>query len=155
MNKVNEFKSISYIKGTFPWQWKPDRECGFCWSFDSDIIDAIKAIRCCSKKRPDENTIVYYLCKSYPDCNVTTIRQMITYLENENKILNKPHNGKNSYYLMDGSAIIPNDSASPDDWQSIVLFDPDTPMVNPAKEQATFIKYLNGKLFSQSSELMR
>ena len=80
---------------------------------------------------------------------------MITYLENENKILNKPHNGENSYYLMDGSAIIPNDSASPDDWQSIVLFDLDTPMVNPAKEQATFIKYLNGKLFSQSSELMR
>ena len=38
MNKVNEFKSISYIKGTFPWQWKPDRECAFCWSFDSDII---------------------------------------------------------------------------------------------------------------------
>ena len=52
------------------------------------IIDEIKTIRCRNKKRPDENTIVDYLCKSYPDCNVTTIRQRITYLENKNKILN-------------------------------------------------------------------
>ena len=34
---------------------------------DSDIIDAIKTIRYCNKKRPDENTIVDYLRKSYPD----------------------------------------------------------------------------------------
>ena len=48
---------------------------------DSNIIDAIKTIRCLNKKRPDENTIVDYLCKSYPDCNVTNIRPRITYLE--------------------------------------------------------------------------
>ena len=52
---------------------------------DSNIIDAIKTIRYRDKKRPDENTIAYYLCKSYPDCNVTTIRQRITYLENKKK----------------------------------------------------------------------
>ena len=69
---------------------------------DSDIIDTIKTIWYRNKKRPDENTIADYLCKSYPDCNVTTIRQRITYLENKNKILNKPHNGRNSYYLIDG-----------------------------------------------------
>ena len=82
---------------------------------DSNIIDAIKTIRYRNKKRPDENTIAYYLCKSYPDCNVTTIRQRITYLENKNKILNKPHNDRNSYYLINDSTIIPDDSASPDD----------------------------------------
>ena len=65
---------------------------------DSNIINAIKKIRCLSKKRPDKNTIVDYLCKSYPDSNVTTIHQRITYLENKNKILNKPPNGQNSYY---------------------------------------------------------
>ena len=48
---------------------------------DSNMIDAIKTIRYCNKKRPDENTIVDHICKSYPDCNVTTIRQRITYLE--------------------------------------------------------------------------
>ena len=42
---------------------------------DSNIIDAIKTIRCRNKKRPDKNTVVDYLCKSYLDCNVTTIRQ--------------------------------------------------------------------------------
>ena len=82
---------------------------------DSNIIDAVKTFRCCNKKRPDENTIVDSLCKSYPDCNVTTIRQRITYLENKNKILNKTHNGNNSYYLIDDSAITPDDSTSPDD----------------------------------------
>ena len=63
---------------------------------DSNIIDAIKTIRYRNKKRPDKNTIADYLCKSYPDYNVTTIRQRITYLENKNKILHKPHIGKNS-----------------------------------------------------------
>ena len=32
---------------------------------DSNIIDAIKTIRYRNKKRPDEKTIVDYLCKSY------------------------------------------------------------------------------------------
>ena len=86
---------------------------------DSNIIDAIKTIRCRNKKRPDKNTIVDYLCKSYPDCNVTTIRQRTTYLKSKNKILNKPRNGNNSYYLIVDSTITPDDSASPDDPQSI------------------------------------
>ena len=52
---------------------------------DSNIIDAIKTVQYPNKKRPGENTIADYLCKSYPDCNVTTIRQRITYLENKKK----------------------------------------------------------------------
>ena len=64
---------------------------------DSNIIGAIKTIK------PDENTNVDYLCKSYPHCNVTTIRQKINYLENKNKSLIKSHNGKNFYYLIDNS----------------------------------------------------
>ena len=119
---------------------------------DSNIIDAIKTIRYRNKKRPDKNTIADYLCKSYPDCNVTTIRQRITYLENKNKILNKPHNGKNSYYLIDDSAIIPDDSASPYDPQSIPLSDLETPRVNTLKEQVTLIQDLNEKL-SLSTEI--
>ena len=38
---------------------------------DSNIIDAIKTIRYRNKKRSDENTIVDYLRRSYPDCNGT------------------------------------------------------------------------------------
>ena len=52
---------------------------------DSNIIDSIKKIRYSNKKRPDENSIADYLCKSYPDCNLTIIRQGITYLENKKK----------------------------------------------------------------------
>ena len=120
---------------------------------DSTITDAIKTIRYGNKKRPDENTIADYVCKNYPDCNVTTIRQRITYLENKNKILNKPNNRKNSYYLIDDSAIIPDDSALPDDPQSIPLFDLETPRVNPIKEQVTLIQELNKKLLSLSTEI--
>ena len=120
---------------------------------DSNIIDAIKTTRYRNKKRPDENTIADYLCKSYPDCNVTTIRQRITYLENKNKILNKPHNGKNSYYLIDDSAIIPDDSASPDYPQSIPLFDLETSRVNTIKEQVTLIQDVNEKLLSLSAKI--
>ena len=115
---------------------------------DSNIIDAIKAI-----KYRNKNTIADYLCKSYPDCNVTTIRQRIIYLENEKKILNKPHNGKNSYYLIDDSAIMPDDSASPDDALSIPLFDLETPRVSPIKEQVTLIQDLNEKLLSLSTDI--
>ena len=32
---------------------------------DSNIIDAIKTIRYRNKKRPDENIIVGYICKSF------------------------------------------------------------------------------------------
>ena len=74
-------------------------------------------------------------------------------MENKNKILNKPHTGKNSYYLIDDSAIILDDSDSPDDPQSIPLFDLDTPSVNPIKEQVTLIQDLNEKLLSLSTEL--
>ena len=116
-------------------------------------IDQIKTIRCRNKKRPDENTFVDYLFKSYPDRNVTTIRQRITYLENKNKILNKPHNGKTSYNIIDDSAIIPDDSAWIDHPQSIPLFDLEPPRVNPKKEQVTLIRDLNEKLLSLSTEI--
>ena len=120
---------------------------------DSNIIDAIKTIPCRNKTRPEKNTIADYLCKSYPDCNVTTIHQKITYLENKNKNLNKPHNGRNSYCLINDSAIIPNGSASPDDPQLMPLFDLETPRVNPIKEQVTLIQDLYEKLLSLSTEI--
>ena len=120
---------------------------------DSNIIDAIKIIRYRNNKRPHENTIADYLCKRYLDCNVTTICQRITYLENKNKTLNTPHNGTNSYYLIYDLAIIHDDSASPVGPQSIPLFDLETPRVNPIKEQVTLIQDLNEKLLSLSTEI--
>ena len=49
---------------------------------DSNIIRYIikKTIRYRNKKRPDENTIADYLCKSYPDCNVaTSVKGLLTW----------------------------------------------------------------------------
>ena len=120
---------------------------------DSNIIDTIKSIRCRNKKRPDENNIVDYLCKSCLDRNMITIRQRITYLENKNKTLSKPNNGKDFYCLIDDSVIIPDDSASPDDPQSTPLFDLETPRENPIKKQVTLIQDLNEKLLSLSTEI--
>ena len=153
MNKINKLISIVILKEHSPDMENAIEHVDDVEVIDSNIIDAIKTIRYRNKKRPDENTIVDYLCKSYPDCNVTTIRQRITYLENKNKILNKPDNGKNSYYLIDDSAIIPDDSASPEDLQSIPLFDLETPSLKPTKEQVNLIQDLNKKLLSLSTEI--
>ena len=70
-------------------------------------------------------------------------------MENKNKILNKPHNGRNSYYLINDSAIIPDYSASSDDPQSIQLFDLETPRVSPIKEQVTKINALKSFVLEQ------
>ena len=153
MNKINKFIRIVILKEHSPDMENPIEKADAVEVIDSNIIDAIKTVQYPNKKRPGENTIADYLCKSYPDCNVTTIRQRITYLENKNKILNKPHNSKNSYYLIDDSAMIPDDSASPDDPQSLPLFDLETPRVNLIKEQVTLIQDLNEKLLSLSTEI--
>ena len=70
-------------------------------------------------------------------------------MENKSKILNKPHNGRNSYYLINDSAIIPDYSASSDDPQSIQLFDLETPRVSPIKEQVTKINALKSFVLEQ------
>ena len=92
-----------------------DKKIEIMDAVDWNIIDAIKTIRFCIKKRPDENTIVDYLSKFCLDFNATTIRQRTTYLKNKNKNLNKPHNGENSYYLIDDSVITSDDLVSPNE----------------------------------------
>ena len=74
-------------------------------------------------------------------------------MENKKKHLNKPHSGKNSYDLIDDSAIIPDDSVSPEDPYSVPLFDLETPRVNPIKEQVTLIQDINEKLLSLLTEI--
>ena len=94
-----------------------------------------------------------FLCKSYPDCNVRTIRQGIVYLVSKNKILITSHNGKNSYYLIDDKAVIPDNSALPYNPYWIPSFKPETPRVNPIKEQVTLSQDLKEKLLSLSIEI--
>ena len=51
--------------------------------------------------------------------------------------------------MINDSAIIPDDSASSDDPQSIQLFDLETPGVNPIKEQVTEINELKSFVLEQ------
>ena len=51
--------------------------------------------------------------------------------------------------MINDSAIIPDDSASSDDPQSIQLFDLETPRVNPIKEQVTEINELKSFVLEQ------
>ena len=83
-DKIDKFRSLVILKEHFPDMENPLENADAVEVIDENIIDAFKTIRYRNKKRPDENTIADYLC--YPDCNVTTIRQRITYLENKNKI---------------------------------------------------------------------
>ena len=120
---------------------------------DSNIIDKIKTLRYRNKQRLDKKINLEYLCKRYPNCNVTIFYQSINHLVYNKKNLNKPYNGENSYYLVDDSKIIPYDSVSRDDPQPKPLFDLETVKVNPKKEQVTLSKYLKEKFFSLSSEI--
>ena len=45
------------------------------------------------------NLVIQTLTQSEQSHLSLKIRQRIIYLENKNKLLKKPHNGKNSYYL--------------------------------------------------------
>ena len=71
----------------------------------------------------------------------------------KNKTLIKFHKVKNSFYLIDDSAIIPDDSTSPYDPLSIPLFEPETPRINTIEEQFTLSEDLNEKLLSLSTEI--
>ena len=67
MNKINKFISIVILKEHSPDMENPIGNADAVEVIDSNIIDVIKTIRYRNKKRPDENTTVDYLCKSYPD----------------------------------------------------------------------------------------
>ena len=69
-------------------------------TLDSLIMQSIPVIRA-SKKRPDESSIFNYLRKEPRKVIIekTDIDNRVNMLLAKNKVINKPFNGKNSYFI--------------------------------------------------------
>ena len=65
------------------------------------MLNAIKSIRNI-KKRPDCSVIYDYLIKllASSEINEENISNRLEYLKNNNKLQNKPNNGKDSYFIV-------------------------------------------------------
>ena len=69
---------------------------------DDLIVNVIKSIRN-MKKRPDFSSIRDYVSKLFSNSDITEeiVSNRLLYLTDDNKIKNKPANGRDSYYIID------------------------------------------------------
>ena len=62
------------------------------------IYDTISTLRS-NKKQPNENAIYSLISSKLESLSKDQLEERLSYLVNEEKLKNKPHNGKSSYYL--------------------------------------------------------
>ena len=67
---------------------------------DSSIIEAITKLRN-NKKQPNENNIYTLILKDAKSLAKKDLEERLMTLTKENKILNKPYGGKNSYFTIE------------------------------------------------------
>ena len=65
---------------------------------DNLIYDAISTLRS-SKKQPNENAIYSPISSNLELLSKEHLEELLKCLVNEEKLQNKPHSGKNSYYM--------------------------------------------------------
>ena len=65
---------------------------------DNLICDTISTLRS-NKKQPNENAIYSLISSKLESHSKDQLKEQLNCLVNEEKLKNKPHNGKNSYYL--------------------------------------------------------
>ena len=65
---------------------------------DNLIYDTISTLRS-NKKQPNENAIYSLISSKLESLSKDQLEERLSYLVNEEKLKNKPHNGKSSYYL--------------------------------------------------------
>ena len=61
------------------------------------IIKSIETLRS-SKKQPNEEAIHNVIKKDLPEVSMDKLKERLNHLLQKEKILNKPHKGKNPYY---------------------------------------------------------
>ena len=64
---------------------------------EESIIKSIETLRS-SKKQPNEEAIHNVIKKDLPEVSMDKLKERLNHLLQKEKILNKPHKGKNSYY---------------------------------------------------------
>ena len=88
---------------------------------DNLVLNTIAAIRK-NKKRPDSSSIFDYLSKSSSNPNITKeiLATRLVYLTENNKLKNKPANGKDSFYIVDDISVENNSLSNTPDVNSTI-----------------------------------
>ena len=81
---------------------------------DSHIFNAITKLRN-NKKQPNENSIYNYILKTVESLTTEQLENRIRDLIKSNKLENKPHSGRNSYFIVEneGSTFLKETSPPP------------------------------------------
>ena len=88
---------------------------------DNSVLNTIATIRK-NKKRPDSSSIFDYLSKSSSNPNITEeiLATRLVYLTENNKLKNKPANGKDSFYIVDDISVENNSLSNTPDVNSTI-----------------------------------
>ena len=105
---------------------------------DNLVLNTIATIRK-NKKRPDSSSIFDYLSKSSSNPNITEeiLATRLVYLSENNKLKNKPANGKDSFYIVDDISVENNSLSNTPDVNSTIACTKhcDTPLGIISKEK--------------------
>ena len=94
---------------------------------DSHIFNAITKLRN-NKKQPNENSIYNYILKTVESLTTEQLENRLRDLIKANKLENKPHSGRNSYFIVEneGSTFL-KETSPPSD----IIFPEKTPIPSP------------------------
>ena len=130
---------------------------------DDLIMNVITSIRN-MKKRPDCSSIYDYIRKLLSNSDITEeiVLNRLHYLTNDNKIKNKPTNGRGSYYITDEIPVQveippnPSNELIPDNVSyetSLINEKGKSSSLNPANENGADKNYQHGKIENLTIEL--
>ena len=93
---------------------------------DSHIFNAITKLRN-NKKQPNENSIYNYILKTVESLTTEQLENRLRDLIKANKLENKPHSGRNSYFIVENEgSTFPKETSLPSD-----IFPEEAPIPSP------------------------
>ena len=79
---------------------------------ENDICNIIESLRN-NKKQPNEDSIYNAIIKDKPSITTEQLKEQLTILLQNEKLLNKPHGGKNSYYVIKEDTVLCSETPHP------------------------------------------
>lgn len=107
-------------------------------SLENIICNTIETLRS-NKKQPNEDSIHNAIIKEKPSITIEQLKEQLTILLQKEKLLNKPHGGKNSYYIIRDDNNLCSETPHPP------LHPPETPVrkarIHSASKQTPNVPY--------------
>ena len=101
---------------------------------ESHIFNAITKLRN-NKKQLNENSIYNYILKTVKSLTTEQLEDRLRDLIKANKLENKPHGGRNSYFIVENEeSTFPKETSLPSD----IIFPEETPIPSPDTHTSEF-----------------